>query len=349
MSAAGERAEAAGVARAAGAHGGLERCFRCPRCAQAFDPRQACPGCGHEVFRRGSVLDFLADTEREAAARRVEDFYEVRPFPGYVPGDDGPGLVDRSRRSAFLAALDRSVPTSATVLDCGSGTSQLAAFLALCGPRRTIVAIDGCRASLAQADGFRAREHVENLHLARADLFALPIAPRSFEIVISRGVVHHTPDPDRAIRSVAATVAPGGHLVLGFYETAARLAHRLRRRLGALAGRPVWALDPVLRRRDLDLEKKRTWIEDQYRHPLERSLAFPEVLGLLEREGFEWLRSVPPLPAAPGEEGRAFFANLFEPTPRPSRAGLAMRRAGWALAGVNDQDAGLVAVVLRRQ
>ena len=38
------------------------------------------------------------------------------------------------------------------------------------------------------------------------------------------------------------------------------------------------ALDPVLRRRDLDEEKKRTWIEDQYRHPLEHILAFPSVL-----------------------------------------------------------------------
>ena len=37
-----------------------------------------------------------------------------------------------------------------------------------------------------------------------------------------------------AIRSVARTVAPGGLLVLGFYERWGRLFHRLRRALGRL-------------------------------------------------------------------------------------------------------------------
>jgi ubiquinone/menaquinone biosynthesis C-methylase UbiE len=125
-------------------------------------------------------------------------------------------------------ALDRALPSDARILDCGSGTSQLAAFLALSAPRRKVFALDGCRASLACADAFRARVGIPNLNLVRADLFDLPVKADSFEYVISRGVVHHTPDPAEAIRRVARCVGPGGTLVLGFYETWARLFHCAR-------------------------------------------------------------------------------------------------------------------------
>ena len=43
--------------------------------------------------------------ERSLPAQEVEAFYDVRPFPGYAPGDTAGSLLDRSRRSAFLDAL----------------------------------------------------------------------------------------------------------------------------------------------------------------------------------------------------------------------------------------------------
>jgi SAM-dependent methyltransferase len=283
----------------------------------------------------------------DAAFRTVQAFYERRPFPGYAPGDDAATILDRGRSSSFLDALDRALPASARILDCGAGTGQVAAFLALASPRRSVVAVEPCRASLREADGFRRRAAVGNLHLVRANLFALPFSPASFEWVLCRGVVHHTADPERAIRAVAAQVAPGGVLLLGFYESLARAAHRARRALGRFAGRPIGALDPILRRSDLDPEKKRTWIEDQYLHPVEHILPLPAVARSLERLGFEWVRSVPP---EPGEAERASGARgLFTPEPRPSAAALLARRARWLLAGANDPDAGLVCLLVRRQ
>lgn len=314
--------------------------FACPRCARPFVPEEACPACGAVVAVTDTILDFLGAGDRTAEARRVEAFYERRPFPGYASGDDAQTLLDRSRRSPFLVALDRAIAPDAVVLDCGSGTAQLATFLALAAPRRTVVAVDGCRASLAAAARFRARAGIDNLRLVRGDLFALPLLPAAFDTVICRGVVHHTPDPVRATSEVARRVAPGGHLILGFYENIARGFHRARRVLAGVTGRPIRILDPVLRRADLDPEKKEVWIADQYEHPLEHMLPFPAVLGWLEKQGFTWVRSVPP---APDEAG------LFDPTPRPSAAGLFARRVGWCLAGLNDEDAGLVAAVVRRQ
>lgn len=314
--------------------------FLCPACRAPFAPELACPACGAAVARVGMVLDFLQGSIADGPAAEVEAFYDLRPFPGYAQGDDARTLLDRSRRSAFLAALDAALPTSACVLDCGSGTSQVAAFLSLAAPRRTIIAADRCRASLAQASAFQERVDIPNLYLVRADLFDLPLPAEAFEVVISRGVVHHTQDPYEAMRRIARHVAPGGYFLLGFYESAARLAHRARRGLAHLAGRPIAALDPVLRQRDLDPEKKATWIADQYRHPLERMLPLPRVLSTMRAAGFEWVRTVPPAPAPEG---------LFERAPEPGSLALGLRRIGWAFSGVRDPDAGLVILVLRRQ
>lgn len=311
----------------------------CPRCATKLGSAERCPSCGLAFERSGALLDLLAATEREARAAEVERFYSKSPFPGYAPEDDGPRLVERARSAPFLAALDAALPPDASVLDLGCGTAQLAAFLALAGPRRRVLAIDGCRASLECAEAFRERARIANLQLARADLFDLPVRDGAHRYVISRGVVHHTPDPDRAIERVARCVAPEGTLVLGFYETAARLVHRARRGLSRVAGGPVRVLDPVLRRRDLDDEKKRIWIEDQYRHPLERILPLPRVMEVLRGLGFGWVRSVPP--AARG-------ASLFDATPEPDRSAMRALRVGLALRGARDPDAGLVCLIARR-
>ncbi|MEM1448055.1 MAG: class I SAM-dependent methyltransferase [Planctomycetota bacterium] len=298
----------------------------------------ACAGCGLAVQLEGGVVDVIGARAREDRAARVEDFYSVSPFPGYGAGDDGPTLLDRSRRSAYLDGLDRSLASDARVLDLGCGTGQTAAFLALASPAREVWGADGCRASIALADGFRERARIDNLRLVRADLFDLPFEPASFPVVVCRGVVHHTPDPWRAIEVAAALVAPGGHLVLGFYETRARLVHRARRALSRVTG-PVALLDPVLRRRDVDPEKKRIWIDDQYRHPLEHILPLPRVLARLEAAGLRFVRTIPPAPR--GE-------SLFDAAAVPSARRLASLRAGWALAGLTDPDAGLVCVVARR-
>lgn len=318
----------------------LQELFACPFCRAGFDPHQPCPECGESLPRTGvDVPDFLAHKERSLPGQEVEAFYDVRPFPGYAPGDDAGSVIDRSRRSAFLDELDRAIPTDAQVLDAGCGTGQLVSFLALSASGRRVIGVDGCKASLGEADRFRQRVGIPNLTLCRGDLFDLPAREEQFDVVISRGVVHHTEDPYGVMRLVGKRVKRGGFFVLGYYETFGRSFHCTRRFLSKLAGRELTALDPILRARDLDIEKKKTWIADQYHHPLERILPTPKVLEVLAEEGFEFLRSVPPV---------ASSSEFFEPE-GISSAAMFWRRVGWALAGVRDPDAGLVCVVARRK
>jgi len=294
---------------------------------------------GHAFPEQDGFVNLLPDADRGEAAEEVTDFYRRFPFPGYRPSDDAAALIDRSRAAPFLASLDDAIPGDAVIADLGCGTGQLAAFLALRSPRRSVIGVDACDASLAAAAAFRKKVGIPNLHHFRGDLFRLPLTEESFDVVISRGVVHHTPDPSRAPREVAARVKPGGILVIGFYERIARLPHRTRRRIFQACGRPVRFLDPVLRRRDFTEEKKQIWIEDAYRHPLERLLPFTGVLAELESQGFTFVRSVPPV--CPGQE-------MFRPTRRPGSAGFFWRRLGWAWAGFFDPDAGLVCLIAKK-
>lgn len=312
----------------------------CPRCfAPLDDTQRQCTVCRLGFERVGGILDVIGAAVREQRAAGVESFYTANPFPGYAPGDDGPTLIDRSRRAPFLVALDGAIGPAETVVDCGCGTGQLAAFLALSGPRRRVIGVDGCRESLRNADWFRERARLSNLQLVRGDLFDLPLEEGKFQVVISRGVVHHTPDPDRAIECVARCVAPGGVLLLGFYETLGRFLHASRRAIGKLVGSEMRPFDPVLRRSDLDEDKKRIWIADQYLHPLEHILPLPHVVDVCERLGFTWMRSIPPT---------TLGSNMFDATEKPSALGMFSMRLGWLARGLNDQDAGLVFVVMRR-
>jgi SAM-dependent methyltransferase len=290
--------------------------------------------------RVGGILDTIGAKERETRAAGVETFYTASPFPGYHPGDDGPTLLDRSRQAPFLVALDEAIGPEMTVVDCGCGTGQLASFLALAGPRRRVIGVDGCKESLMCADWFRGKAGIQNIQLVRGDLFDLPLEQEKFQVVISRGVVHHTPNPDLAIECVAKRVAPGGFLLLGYYETMGRFLHCSRRVLGRMVGRQIRFLDPVLRRKDLDEEKKRIWIEDQYLHPLEHILPTPHVVNLLEKLGFTWVRSIPPSIDGP---------SLFEATPKPGAFSMWSMRMGWLMRGLSDQDAGLVFVVAQKK
>lgn len=330
----------------------------CPRCGAPVARRapeggsdrtpDSCDSCGLEWVWRGGVLDVLADTRREEAAATVESFYERSPFPGYAPSETASSLIERSRRSPFLVAFDRAVPVDGTLLSVGCGTAHVPAFLAVSSRRRRVVGVDGCAASLGVADAFARRAEATNLELVRADLFDLPFPERSFDVVSCRGVVHHTPRPWEATDRVAEMVAPGGVLLIGIYESLGRAWHRFRMRLARLrggpeyGGRPIRALDPVLRHAGTDEERKRIWEEDQYRHPVEHLMPFTRLLTRLEQQGFEWVRSLPPVPTGP-------TSSLFESTPRPGPASMARLRTGWLLKGPLDPDAGLVFLVARRR
>lgn len=55
-------------------------------------------------------------------------------------------------------------------------------------------------------------------HFVQADLLALPFRNASFDTVFAEGVLHHTPSTERALRSVADALAPGGEILFYVYR-----------------------------------------------------------------------------------------------------------------------------------
>lgn len=56
------------------------------------------------------------------------------------------------------------------------------------------------------------------VHYLQGDLLQPPLAPSAFDLVHCSGVIHHTPDPHRAFRSLLETTKPGGRLYVQVYR-----------------------------------------------------------------------------------------------------------------------------------
>jgi SAM-dependent methyltransferase/uncharacterized protein YbaR (Trm112 family) len=98
-----------------------------------------------------------------------------------------------------------------TVLEAGTGLGGDAARFARLSDA-TVVGLDLSESIVTAQREFGA---AANLHYIQADLLRPPLRARRFDFVSADQVVHHTPDAQAAVRSLAGLLAPGG--VLAFY------------------------------------------------------------------------------------------------------------------------------------
>ncbi len=125
------------------------------------------------------------------------------------------GQWDRVRDELFgdrfhLTALAGFADSSWTVGDLGCGTGQLSAVLAPFVAH--IVAVD---ASAAMLQAAKKRLHqFDNIDLRRGELEALPVDDGRLDAATLMLVLHHVPEPERALAEVARVLKPGGRLVL---------------------------------------------------------------------------------------------------------------------------------------
>jgi len=98
------------------------------------------------------------------------------------------------------------------VLDVGCGMGRFAEVATRWGAH--VVGVDLSAAAEVAAKNLADREFVA----FQADAFALPFAPESFDIIYSVGVLHHTPDCEAAVKSLAKFLKPGGILAVWLYS-----------------------------------------------------------------------------------------------------------------------------------
>ena len=90
------------------------------------------------------------------------------------------------------------------VLDVGCGMGRFAEVATRWGAR--VVGIDLSAAAEVAAKNLADRDFVA----FQADVFALPFAPESFDVIYSVGVLHHTPDCEAAVKALGKYLKPGG-------------------------------------------------------------------------------------------------------------------------------------------
>jgi len=252
-----------------------------------------------------------------AAAPDVAAFYEQHPYPPPVDDLEAYGrLWDDARRRADAHLLwpadvyrdDRSI------LVAGCGTTQ-AAHYALRWPRAQVVGIDISAAGIAFTLELKRRYALENLDVRQLPVERAAELGRTFEHVVSTGVLHHLPDPDVGLRALRDVLAPGGALHVMVYAPYGRagvyMLQDYCRRVGvgtttaeirelAAGLRALPADHPLapLLRTSPDFASE-AGLADALLHPQDRAYSVPEFLAFVERAGLtfgRWVRQAPYLP-----------------------------------------------------
>ena len=308
--------------------------LRCDRCGGRFErscEEVRCKECAQALeLGQDGVLDALGATpaiseSTDKIGAVVRRFYEENPFPHYDGFESVGDLLQRASRSKYAAALDRQLPAGSRILEVGCGTGQLGAYLSAGG--RAVVGVDFSRASLRLGAEFARDQGLKDFQLLRADLFRLPLVEDGFDLIICKGVLHHTADPGGGLEQIVRHLRPGGHLIVGLYNRLARLPTVVRSLLYRISRRHPRSPDYVLRHLARGDAKTRSWFLDQYAHPHESRHGVGEVLGWLAASGLELVSAAPPIWL-----GESFDASapLFGQPRLPSRGlELLLVQIGW--------------------
>jgi len=141
----------------------------------------------------------------------------------------------------WLSWLKKTDAPIRRVLNVGAGLGREALALQKLLPEAEIFAIDLNLAVIRAAERLR---EVQGLQIVVASLFKLPFKRRSFDLVYSQGVIHHTYSTRAALESISTRVAPGGYLFIWVYGLD---DHLVRRGAAGAATRALYAFEGVAR------------------------------------------------------------------------------------------------------
>jgi SAM-dependent methyltransferase len=135
-------------------------------------------------------------------------------------------------------------PLSGRVLDAGAGEGIDLASVGLTPGCRAVgveLSPGGVRATSARIST------VPNARLVQGNILAMPFRTAVFDNAYSYGVVHHTIDPEGAVREIVRTLKPGGRLLIYVYEDFARrgLLWQLALKSVNAVRRPISTMSPA--------------------------------------------------------------------------------------------------------
>jgi SAM-dependent methyltransferase len=126
------------------------------------------------------------------------------------------GLTGEAARLALMSRLldpmhrrhieMAQIGPGARTLEVGCGNGSISAWLAdLVSPGGHAVASDIDLSLAVERPGLELRQH---------DILSGPVEAQGFDLVTARAVLHHLPDREKAIANMAASLKPGGWILL---------------------------------------------------------------------------------------------------------------------------------------
>lgn len=133
---------------------------------------------------------------------------------------------------AMQAALG-APPFAGRILDAGCGEGIDLASVSLSAPVNAVgveLSNGGVAATAARIEG------LPKARLVQGNVLSLPFADGVFDGAYSYGVVHHTIDPEGAVREIARVLKPGATMLLYVYEDFSSRSIGWRMALSAING-----------------------------------------------------------------------------------------------------------------
>lgn len=184
-----------------------------------------------------------AATMSSWAKRRVKQFWEDNPCGARDVGLESgtPGFFAALEKARYEAddfmpevvGFERTRDASVLEVGCGVGT-DLVQF-AKHGARVVGIDLTLAGAQLSRSNLSASRQPGATLV---ADGETLPLASNSFDLVYSWGVIHHTPDTERAAHEIVRVARPGGKIIVMVYNRRSLVALQAWAVYGLLRGRP---------------------------------------------------------------------------------------------------------------
>lgn len=187
--------------------------------------------------------------------------YEQYPYPARDPREEKSRLLIGSPSHlreidywVFGATRPQSQPLRVLVAGCGTGDGaiMLATHMARAGRAGEVLCLDRSPVALETARARARARGLENMRFVRGDLTGLAaVAPGPFDYIDCCGVLHHLPDPDAGLATLAGVLAPGGGMGLMVYapygRTGVYMLQDALERLAPVTDAPKQRLDVARR------------------------------------------------------------------------------------------------------
>ena len=240
------------------------------------------------IKKNGIYLFNITDLD----TKKVTEFYKTTPFPNYKDDDNKQTILEKGNKNILAKQFKKFIGYKKKILEVGCGTGQLSIFFSI-NTNNEIIGLDPTIESLKLARNFADNNKLTNVEFVNA-IFDDVLVDNYFDFIWCNGVLHHTKDPKLAFETLSKSLKNNGYILLGLYNKIGRIRTILRKYISKIFGiKFLEVFDPTLKNLKISNEERKSWIKDQYFHPIESLHTLDEVLEWFEKNNVEYINSIP--------------------------------------------------------